>query len=201
MMDCAAFFSFSSALVCTARQFMFWYKVSIHNEGIEPVQVVARAWDIEKMNGEKETVKGAGIMSSQPIIPAGEVFNYQSVCPLKFEHVPKGKRFLGAMSGAYTMAKGNMGQVGRQKEGRRPRVDSFFFALSRAVHCSPLCASTPSWSRWAVLNSSCPRKMPSTFTMGWCDRSNHLDTLVAGPPPSTFTQNEQEADEKLQRCS
>ena len=102
----------------------------------EDEQVVARAWDIEKMNGEKETVKGAGIMSSQPIIPAGEVFNYQSVCPLKLEHVPKGKRFLGAMSGAYTMAKGNMGQVGRQKKGgRRPRVDSF--SRSHALHIVP----------------------------------------------------------------
>ena len=91
-------------------KFMFWYKVAIHNEGIEPVQVVARMWEIEKCGGEKEIVKGAGIMSSQPIIPAGDVFTYQSVCPLKVTP-PRGKRILGSMAGAYSMAKGNMGQV------------------------------------------------------------------------------------------
>jgi uncharacterized protein affecting Mg2+/Co2+ transport len=52
---------------------------------------------------------GSGIMSTQPIIAPGDVFTYQSVCPLKV-FPPKGKRMLGSMSGAYTMCKGNMGQ-------------------------------------------------------------------------------------------
>lgn len=90
-------------------KFMFWYKVAIYNEGSEPVQVVARMWEIEKCRGEKEVVRGAGIMSTQPIIPPGDVFTYQSVCPLKI-FPPKGKRILGSMSGAYTLCKGNMGQ-------------------------------------------------------------------------------------------
>ena len=90
-------------------KFMFWYKVAIYNEGPEPVQIVARMWEIEKCRGEKEVVRGAGIMSTQPIIPPGDVFTYQSVCPLKV-FPPKGKRLLGSMSGAYTMCKGNMGQ-------------------------------------------------------------------------------------------
>ena len=91
-------------------KFMFWYKVSIYNEGLEPVQIVARMWDIEKVGGSKETVRGAGIMSTQPIIPAGDMFTYQSVCPLKV-FPPLGKRVLGSMSGAYTICKGNMGQT------------------------------------------------------------------------------------------
>lgn len=90
-------------------KYMFWYKVGIYNEGPEPVQVVARMWDIEKCRGDKETVRGSGIMSTQPIIAPGDVFTYQSVCPLKV-FPPKGKRMLGSMSGAYTMCKGNMGQ-------------------------------------------------------------------------------------------
>ena len=90
-------------------KFMFWYKVGIYNEGSEPVQIVARMWEIEKCKGEKEVVRGAGIMSTQPIIPPGDVFTYQSVCPLKV-FPPKGKRVLGSMAGAYTMCKGNMGQ-------------------------------------------------------------------------------------------
>ena len=52
-------------------KYMFWYKVGIYNEGPEPVQIVARMWEIEKCRGEKETVRGAGIMNSQPIIPPG----------------------------------------------------------------------------------------------------------------------------------
>ena len=64
-------------------KFMFWYKVAIYNEGPEPVQIVARMWEIEKVGGTKETVRGAGVMSTQPIIPAGDMFTYQSVCPLK----------------------------------------------------------------------------------------------------------------------
>lgn len=32
-------------------KYMFWYKVAIHNEGPEPVQIVARMWEIEKCKG------------------------------------------------------------------------------------------------------------------------------------------------------
>lgn len=90
-------------------KYMFWYKVAICNEGVEPIQIVARMWEIEKCRGEKEVVRGAGVMSSQPIVAPGDVFTYTSACPLKV-FPPKGKRVLGSMSGAYTMCKGNMGQ-------------------------------------------------------------------------------------------
>lgn len=89
-------------------KYMFLYKVAIYNEGPEPVQIVARMWEIGKCEGEKEVVRGAGIMSTQPIISPGDVFTYQSICPLKV-FPPKGRRVLGSMSGAYTMCKGNMG--------------------------------------------------------------------------------------------
>jgi len=90
-------------------KYMFYYKVAIYNEGPEPVQVVGRMWEIEKCLGEKEVIRGPGIMNTQPIIPAGDVFTYQSSCPLKI-FPPAGKRILASMSGAYTMCKGNMGQ-------------------------------------------------------------------------------------------
>jgi ApaG protein len=90
-------------------KYMFYYKVAIFNEGSEPVQVVARMWEIEKCKGVKEVVRGSGIMGTQPVISPGDVFNYESVCPLKV-FPPRGRRVLGSMSGAYTMCKGNMGQ-------------------------------------------------------------------------------------------
>jgi uncharacterized protein affecting Mg2+/Co2+ transport len=95
-------------------KYMFWYKVAIYNEGPEPVQIVARMWEIEKCKGDKEVVRGAGIMSTQPIIPPGDVFTYQSVCPLKV-FPPKGKRLLGSMSGAYTLCKGNPGSYNTEQ--------------------------------------------------------------------------------------
>lgn len=90
-------------------KYLFWYKVAIYNEGTEPVQVVARMWEIDKCRGEKEIVRGVGIIGTQPIIPPGELFSYKSACPLKV-FPPAGKRLIGSMSGAYTLCKGNMGQ-------------------------------------------------------------------------------------------
>lgn len=109
-------------------KYMFWYKVAIYNEGPEPVQIVARMWEIEKCKGDKEVVRGAGIMSTQPIIPPGDVFTYTSVCPLKV-FPPKGKRVLGSMSGAYTMCKGNMGQ-----HNFTVKVSKFNLILPEAVN-------------------------------------------------------------------
>jgi ApaG protein len=106
----SSFFDAESTIP-TDNKYMFWYKVAIYNEGIEPVQVVARMWEIEKCVGEKEVVRGAGIMHAQPIIQPGDFYSYQSSCPLNLlRPPPRGKRILGSMSGAYTMCKGNMGQ-------------------------------------------------------------------------------------------
>jgi uncharacterized protein affecting Mg2+/Co2+ transport len=90
---------------------MFWYKVAIFNEGQEPVQVVARKWKINKCTGEKEEVDSPGIMGMQPIISPGDVFTYQSRCPLKLlPPPPPHKLELGSLSGAFTCCKGNNGQ-------------------------------------------------------------------------------------------
>ena len=91
-------------------QYMFWYKVAIYNEGSEPVQIVARMWEIEKLpNMEKEILRGTGVLQTQPIISPGDVFAYESKCPIKC-FPSKGKRLLASMSGAFTACRGNMGQ-------------------------------------------------------------------------------------------
>ena len=91
-------------------QYMFWYKVAIYNEGSEPVQIVARMWEIEKLpNMEKEILRGTGVLQTQPIISPGDVFAYESKCPIKCFPV-KGKRLLASMGGAFTACRGNMGQ-------------------------------------------------------------------------------------------
>ena len=91
-------------------QYMFWYKVAIYNEGPEAVQIVARMWEIERYpTMEKEIVRGTGILQNQPIISPGDVFAYESKCPIKV-FPPKGKRLLADMSGAFTACRCNMGQ-------------------------------------------------------------------------------------------
>lgn len=91
-------------------QYMFWYKVAIYNEGSEPVQIVARMWEIEKLPSmEKEILRGTGVLQTQPIISPGDVFAYESKCPIKC-FPTKGKRLLANMSGAFTACRGNMGQ-------------------------------------------------------------------------------------------
>ena len=90
-------------------QYIFAYKVAIFNEGAEPVQVLARLWEIEKCNGAKEVVQGIGVLSTQPIIAPGEVYHYESACPVTL-FPAAGKRLLAQMSGAYTLCRGSMGQ-------------------------------------------------------------------------------------------
>ena len=91
-------------------QYMFWYKVAIYNECSEPVQIVARMWELEKLpNMEKEILRGTGVLQTQPIISPGDVFAYESKCPIKC-FPTKGKRLLAQMSGAFTACRGNMGQ-------------------------------------------------------------------------------------------
>ena len=92
-----------------AGQYRFSYKVAIFNEGAEPVQLVGRTWEVVKCTGEKETMRGPGVTKTQPIISPGDVFNYESSCPLKV-FPPRGKRVIGSMTGAFTMCKGNIGQ-------------------------------------------------------------------------------------------
>lgn len=91
-----------------AGQYTFAYKVGIFNECDEPIQVVGRMWDIEKYSGEKESFRANGVKEVQPIISPGDVFTYQSSCPLRL-FPPAGKRKLGKMSGYYTIRKGNVG--------------------------------------------------------------------------------------------
>jgi ApaG protein len=92
-----------------AGQYVFRYKVAIFNEGAEAVQVLGRVWEVQKCRGAKEEVRGPGINSAQPILSPGDVFNYESICPLRV-FPPRGTRVVGSMSGAYSLCKGSMGQ-------------------------------------------------------------------------------------------
>lgn len=78
------------------RGYHVWaYQVRIENAGDAPVQLLARRWEITDADGRVEDVAGDGVVGVQPVINAGQAYDYVSGCPLR---TPSG-----SMVGRYTM--------------------------------------------------------------------------------------------------
>ena len=61
----------------------FWaYHIRIENERDEPVQLLARRWQITDGRGGVHTVEGEGVVGEQPVIHPGQSYDYVSGCPL-----------------------------------------------------------------------------------------------------------------------
>lgn len=90
------------------RRWFFAYRVRISNTGDETVQLLNRHWVITDADGHVEEVRGPGVVGEQPVLDAGEIFEYTSFCPLatpfgtmegSYEMVTeKGERFLAAIA-------------------------------------------------------------------------------------------------------
>lgn len=65
-----------------ARRYFFSYHITIRNEGPAQVQLISRHWVITNGEGRVEEVRGPGVVGHQPILAAGEAFEYTSACPL-----------------------------------------------------------------------------------------------------------------------
>jgi ApaG protein len=81
----------------SAGRWLFSYTIRISNEGAAPAKLVSRHWIITDANGEREEVIGDGVVGQQPLLAAGESFEYTSFCVLKTPH--------GSMRGTYQMAR------------------------------------------------------------------------------------------------
>lgn len=92
-------------------KYVFGYRINIANEGAAPVQLVSRHWLIIDGEGEREEVRGAGVVGQTPTIQPGESFEYDSCCPL---HTP-----WGTMEGEYMMRHDS-------GEGFEARIPRFF---------------------------------------------------------------------------
>jgi ApaG protein len=76
--------------------YFFWaYTISIANKGGETVQLKTRHWRITDANGRMQEVRGAGVVGEEPVLKAGEEFEYTSGVPLQ---TPSG-----FMAGTYGM--------------------------------------------------------------------------------------------------
>jgi len=76
-------------------KFLFRYSITIDNGSRHTVQLLTRSWLIIDGGGEEHRVDGDGVVGLQPILKAGETFEYSSFCPLR-------KRW-GTMEGSFTM--------------------------------------------------------------------------------------------------
>ena len=74
----------------------FWaYRISIENKSPLSVQLLSRHWQIVDGIGNVEEVNGEGVVGEQPVIAAGDTYEYTSGCPL---NTPSG-----FMRGTYQM--------------------------------------------------------------------------------------------------
>jgi len=76
-------------------RWFFAYRILIANAGSVPVQLLNRHWVITDAHGHVEEVRGPGVIGEQPLIAAGESFEYTSFCPLSTP--------FGTMEGSYEM--------------------------------------------------------------------------------------------------
>ena len=60
------------------RQFAFAYTVTIRNTGTASVQLIARHWFIADGDNDVQEVRGLGVVGQQPLLRAGEQFEYTS---------------------------------------------------------------------------------------------------------------------------
>lgn len=61
---------------------LFSYRVEISNVGTKWAKLLSRYWCIINADGEKEEVKGGGVVGYYPELKPGSSFTYTSYCPL-----------------------------------------------------------------------------------------------------------------------
>ncbi len=65
------------------EEWFFSYAIKIRNEGTRTVQLLTRHWIITDANGHVQEIRGPGVVGQQPLLSAGQSFEYTSFCPLK----------------------------------------------------------------------------------------------------------------------
>lgn len=75
------------------HRYFFAYKITIKNQGTASAQLMSRHWIITDALGHVEETRGAGVVGLQPKITGGQVFEYDSACPLRTS--------FGTMKGTY----------------------------------------------------------------------------------------------------
>ena len=77
------------------RHYVWAYRIVITNEGTQGARLKSRHWVIIDANGQREEVRGPGVVGKTPTLGPGGRFEYTSGCPLRTTW--------GTMEGAYVM--------------------------------------------------------------------------------------------------
>jgi ApaG protein len=77
------------------QRHVFTYTITITNTSEEPVRLLSRHWVITDGNNSVREVRGEGVVGQQPLIEAGQSFQYTSGAVLETE--------TGVMEGSYNM--------------------------------------------------------------------------------------------------
>jgi Uncharacterized protein affecting Mg2+/Co2+ transport len=101
------------------QAFVFAYTVRITNSGQRPAQIISRHWVIVDGHNVREDVRGLGVVGQQPLLAAGETFEYTSGCPIKTP--------VGSMRGTYLC-------VGEDGVPFDVVVPEFVLAMPRTLH-------------------------------------------------------------------
>lgn len=60
------------------NRYAFAYHIKISNTGNVAAQLISRHWIIVEANGERQEVKGLGVVGAQPLLNPSEHFEYTS---------------------------------------------------------------------------------------------------------------------------
>ena len=100
-------------------RYIFSYTVTITNTGTVPAQLISRHWIILDSAETEQQIRGLGVIGQQPLIKAGEKFEYTSGCAL---NTP-----VGTMRGSYQM----VAEDGTHFDAEIPE---FTLAMPRILH-------------------------------------------------------------------
>jgi ApaG protein len=99
------------------RRFVFAYQVMIRNEGSDRVKLVSRKWVVIDADGDRNEVRGPGVVGYTPVLGPGDEFEYVSHCPLETPW--------GTMEGEYCMQR-------EDGEEFQARIGRFYLVASEA---------------------------------------------------------------------
>lgn len=83
------------------HDYMFAYRITITNHNAFTVQLLSRKWKITDTNRDVRLVEGEGVVGRQPVLYAGDSYQYISGCNF---NTP-----IGRMEGSYTFQNKNTG--------------------------------------------------------------------------------------------
>lgn len=100
-------------------RYVFAYHITITNTGSQTARLLSRHWIITDGSGDRQEVRGEGVVGEQPRLAPGEQFRYTSGSVLKTP--------VGTMHGSYQMV---------AEDGTRfdAPIPAFTLAMPRVLH-------------------------------------------------------------------